>query len=398
MYLMVTGACFGDTIPSAASGCRLWFSGDSGISLSGSAVSGWSDRSGNAFNATAANSSMTMGSIGPHSRPAVKFSNSAESKLSLSSAALSAGNNPYTCIGVVQIGAWQDWQFWFSAGTPSFCGDNIALRFAFNENLDRMTNSWYCNDYDFTLANQAGVNHVVSFDYSGSTRSHRRHGELIGSQSFTGFNLQPNHPSYIGGSYDTGNCFDGVIAELIVLNRTLTENESAAIHSYLGAKYALGKDTSATPTVNGAGVYVLGTSNNVAISVISAPTVGSLSTTVTNSNPGGTFSGTTATSNDGTVINPDVYSTSKYWTITGMSDTTYAITFDISGMTGVSDVNKLVILKRADSSSAWTPLNTTKVDSNYLTATGVTGFSDFTIGSSSAYNQLPVNVSSYELE
>lgn len=108
---------------------------------------------------------------------------------------------------------------------------------------------------------------------------------------------------------------------------------------------------------------------------------GSLSILLTNSDPGGTFSGTSATSPDGSTITPNAVYSDRYWTITqsnltGFNSTVY---FDANGLSGSPDLDKVVLLKRTNSGSAWAPLNTLRIG-NTLYAENVNSFSEFAIG------------------
>lgn len=108
---------------------------------------------------------------------------------------------------------------------------------------------------------------------------------------------------------------------------------------------------------------------------------GSLSMLLTNSDPGGPFSGTSATSPDGSTITASAVYPDKYWTITqsnltGFNSTVY---FDANGLSGSPDLDKVVLLKRTNSGSAWAPLNTLRIG-NTLYAENVNSFSEFAIG------------------
>ncbi len=116
----------------------------------------------------------------------------------------------------------------------------------------------------------------------------------------------------------------------------------------------------------------------------------------TSSPSGSTFSGTSATAPGGTVT-PNVAASDRWWQITESGLTgnfTVTIYLDISDLAGVTDNDKLVILKRADSSSPWSPLNTLRIGTT-LYASGVTSFSQFTIGANSSDNSLPVQLISF---
>lgn len=116
--------------------------------------------------------------------------------------------------------------------------------------------------------------------------------------------------------------------------------------------------------------------------------------------PSAIFSGS-ATSSDSTEIIPDVVATECYYRITRipsyLSDFRYTIELPISGLSGVSQADKLVIVKRNSGSSEWYPYPTS-LNGGALTASGLQSFSEFTVASERQYNSLPVTMSALELE
>ncbi len=90
----------------------------------------------------------------------------------------------------------------------------------------------------------------------------------------------------------------------------------------------------------------------------------------------------------------------RYWTVntlSGSADGTYNMSLDLAGMGGISDYSTLVLLKRANSSSAWSA-----VGSNNYSGSGTvvqwsnisSGFSEFAIGGA-ADNSLPVQLAAF---
>ena len=109
-----------------------------------------------------------------------------------------------------------------------------------------------------------------------------------------------------------------------------------------------------------------------------------------------TFSGGSASAPGGTVT-PNVAASDRWWQITesGLSGNfTITLYLDIQGLAGVNDNDRLVILKRPDSSSPWVPLNTLRIG-NTLYTSCITSFSQFTIGANSSDNSLPVHLLSF---
>jgi len=124
---------------------------------------------------------------------------------------------------------------------------------------------------------------------------------------------------------------------------------------------------------------------------------GTLTITRTNSDPGSAgFSGS-ATSDDATLVTPNVVSPARYWTIgtTGLTGFTAEVYIDITDVAGIGDADKLVILKRANSGAAWTPINTKRIGNTLYSDANNTSFSEFAIGGDSGDNSLPVELTSF---
>jgi hypothetical protein len=85
-----------------------------------------------------------------------------------------------------------------------------------------------------------------------------------------------------------------------------------------------------------------------------------------------------------------------YWQIlTTLESYTADITFDLARVSGIVNPSNLRILKRLNSSDAWTVVSSyALVDASHLKATGITSFSEWAIGST-ADNPLPVTLQSF---
>ncbi len=128
--------------------------------------------------------------------------------------------------------------------------------------------------------------------------------------------------------------------------------------------------------------------------------------TRTPGNPGSAgFTSDTVTSPDGTSLQANVNGQDFFVSIKRyvaydptVNEVTYNLGLDISTCTiGVQDKNKLVLMKRGNASSPWQPFNST-LSGDFLWANGLNSFSDFTIGSNSIYNELPVAASAWSVE
>jgi hypothetical protein len=116
----------------------------------------------------------------------------------------------------------------------------------------------------------------------------------------------------------------------------------------------------------------------------------------------------TATTNNASVFSPDNVSKNSWYAVaysgTGTanpdSNVTYSIYYDLSGVNGIASVDSLYLMKRNSYSSPWVALSTSVIGTA-LTAGPVYGFGDFSIGSMSTVNPLPVkwlNVSGQRLD
>ncbi len=146
-------------------------------------------------------------------------------------------------------------------------------------------------------------------------------------------------------------------------------------------------------------MYLFGnTGGSVELTANSDSDGGTLTVQRTDSDPGNNgFSGS-ATSPDGTTVTPNVVSPDRYWTVSesGLSGNfTASVYVDISGMGGINDADKLLIVKRASSSDPWTALDTERIG-NTLYTTGQTSFSEYAVASNSNDNSLPVQLVSFQ--
>lgn len=149
-------------------------------------------------------------------------------------------------------------------------------------------------------------------------------------------------------------------------------------------------------------LFPMGTADHyrpVNLSYTSAPSVGgTLTASFTASNPGS--NGLPLSDGDYTV---NTVSQDGYWSLSagdGLSGGTYDLDITAEGFGGVADYSTLHLLKRADSESAWT-LNGSHVagtgsnDIPVLHRSGLSGFSEFAVGSNESDNSLPVELTSF---
>jgi hypothetical protein len=176
-----------------------------------------------------------------------------------------------------------------------------------------------------------------------------------------------------------------------------TSATAAGTYTYT-AGYIQGKFKRWITTATGARGFNLGVASGIKTATIdftAAPTTGGSLTTEWVASPEGT-NGLPLTEG---AINITQASSSGYWRVTaadGLAGGTYTGTFTPAGIYGVNDYTKLVLLKRANNTSPWVLDGThvTATGSNavpVISRTGMTGFSEFGIGSDNS-NPLPVTL------
>jgi hypothetical protein len=110
------------------------------------------------------------------------------------------------------------------------------------------------------------------------------------------------------------------------------------------------------------------------------------------------FASQSASSGDGTAVTPNVLWDNQYYTVINVEDALTGfeatVCIDVTGVGGVADPDKLVLLTREFPTQAWTALNTTLNGSEICAS--ATSFSQFAVGSNSQYNTLPVELTAFD--
>lgn len=382
------------------SGLVLWLRAGADVVADGSnKVSSWGDVSGGARHATQATSSfqpqLVSSAIG--GKPALRF-DGVDDVLALPDGTVPSGNSAYTVFAVVQSTTLANRGFLGSGNSAT--GEKNSFRFSGG---GEVINYWWANDIVSPSASvAANTPYILDFTYnSTSGRTARRHGKNIATNTSISRNGGVAN-NVIGWTAHSAEYWSGDIAEIIIYSRALTESERTGIENYLALKYQLGASTALFPQVGAGetGIFQLGDTGASVTFTVASSVSGSLSSARFAANPGGSFTGGNATSNDGSSIIPTIYSPYRYWQInaTDLSGFTYSVAVDITSLPGVSDADKLVILKRPDgSTNPWTPVNTTRVG-NYLLSSGLTSFSEFGVGSDGSGGTLPVTLTGFAAE
>lgn len=214
--------------PSQLSLLKVWIRADDVAGADGAAVSAWADQSGNGNNfaqGTGANQPLIKHSI-LNGHKVVRFDGSNDfMKTAAFGAALSQPTTIFTVGKAVGTAVAQTFH------------DGIAVG---NRHLLQKTTTpqWLSNAGSSISGGTADDSfHVFSSVYDGANSAVYRDGTLVasgnaGAHTLTGV--------IIGARYDeTAQRLNGDIAELIVVNRLMTNQERKQVSRYLGQKYAL---------------------------------------------------------------------------------------------------------------------------------------------------------------
>ena len=100
-------------------------------------------------------------------------------------------------------------------------------------------------------------------------------------------------------------------------------------------------------------------------------------------------------------VTPDVVSDARFWTVEapGLTAYEYTICLSLAALPGMTDPDRMVVVKREQSEEDWRPLPTTRETFDgaaYACAAGLTSFSQFGLASDHGSNPLPVELTSFE--
>ena len=227
--------------PKEIADCVLWLDAadESTITLNGSNVSQWDDKSGignDATQGTAAN--QPPYSIGGMNNKNVLDLDGISDYMFLPDSFFPTGDGPYSIFIVCQSTK--------NTGIPIVTGfgstgtnNQVFIRHLLVE--ERLNTGWYSNDLesadDIWLVDSDPV--LISSHYDQAGREQYLDGTLRGSDSATG-KTTASTPNYIGiGAGSGSSWWEGPIAEIIVYERQVTEQERVIIDSYLAAKWGI---------------------------------------------------------------------------------------------------------------------------------------------------------------
>lgn len=222
---------------SAAANCRLWLDAadNSTLTLAGSAVSRWNDKSGRTNDAVGSAALVTdslLTATSPGRAQAVRFNGSQQMTMNLAS----LSNSPYTIL-VMEVGGSKP------SGNSYFIGNNGGFSTGLTLGIGYQTSSqfrWqqYADDLNYNASFTSIVPRQWTMNLSGSPTVTKRlylNSTLVGAASsgfLTGTFLANGTVGY--------NNYLGNIAEILVYNTSLSASDQTNLQEYLANKWLTG--------------------------------------------------------------------------------------------------------------------------------------------------------------
>lgn len=225
------------------SGMQLWLKADAGVTKDGSnKVSAWADQSGNGGNATESTSSIqpTWVTSGLNGQPVLHFDGTDELD---GQAGFNSATSDTTIFVVSKRTAMTAWGAPFSFNAGGAKGNPLLT-------WNNTTNTFGANNSGVTavgvyvdLSAAPSDAYVHEYRRSGTGLSIRSVGgtlavESDGTQSWTP-TANANGAYFVGRHYTGGNLLNGDVAEVIVYNRALNDDERTRVEAYLAGKYGM---------------------------------------------------------------------------------------------------------------------------------------------------------------
>lgn len=239
-----------------AAGLKTWLSADAGVATNATgAVTNWADQSGNANDAVQLdeNSAPALQANAANGKPVVRF-NGTPQWLEVSDQGTSFLTNDFSTFAVARFSGsfpalrqnvWSkssdagvagpvDW--WFNTGTGvpfGYRGDGVTFAGAGSGSLGPVLNQVAVVGMEVTGSNGIMAHFLGSVSNGASV--------ALTNTANAGFPLR------IGRRADGGTQINGDIAEILLYDRVLTEDERTNVTSYLAAKYNAIQPYNATP-------------------------------------------------------------------------------------------------------------------------------------------------------
>jgi hypothetical protein len=226
-------------VPTMLPGCVCWLRGDLGITLNGGNVAAWADQSGNGNNAVqaTAGNQPAYSATGYDGLPCVDWGTGAGGR-DLVVASLSLGL--YTMVGAIRADAVSGYFLVHNSDTT-----NGSYIYGIANNAFNINGAGVDSGYN-VVANwlSDGVRRTVSVNYGGTHATHFswRNGtpdvDVSTNAGEPGSGVATG-PLYLGNSQANTGLYKGVMAEVIVYNRSLSAQELTLVHTYLKSRYGL---------------------------------------------------------------------------------------------------------------------------------------------------------------
>ena len=225
-------------------GLQLWLDADDSdtITLNGSTVSQWDDKSGNGYHVsqgTASNQPTYVTAV-LNSKNIVRF-DGVNDIISNSSAQPVAGSSSRTIFYVFSCNSAVggnvnnvDYALYFGTANPAL-GGVIAL----SQELGIRVNSGY---RIFNQSNEDGSHAIISAVQDGTNVSNYsmwKNGSALSATSTNSRELNTGAGIYIGAHAASVNFHNGDIAEIIVYNSALSTSDRESVESYLSTKWGI---------------------------------------------------------------------------------------------------------------------------------------------------------------
>jgi len=231
-------------VPTSINGCSLWLDGadTTTLTLSGSNVTAWADKSGNAFNATA--------TVTPTYNSTTKYLLfNGTQYMSLPNSSLPAGNGAYSIFIVsYPTTITSATAFWLLAGGTTTANQALGILYY---TTNAVYHSWWVNEYKVDNVAAANVPAIINVNYT-VNRSTIING---GTPTFNApgtTRSQATTNNVIGASPNLVQFHSGGIAEIIVFTQELSQPQRQQVEDYLSRKWSisLARSTSGLPSTN----------------------------------------------------------------------------------------------------------------------------------------------------
>ncbi len=221
--------------PTSIPGCMLWLDGQDSntLTLSGSNVTQWNDKSGRGYSA--------VGSVAPTYNATTKYlvfgGNATGQYMTVSDGAYPSGNSPYS-IFIVSYTNDITAQQWIVAGGVRTLNQGIGVLYL---TTAAIWVGWWGGEYKLENVTANGVPHLINATYSASTRRTYLNGGSNISNNPNATRNNPTTPNYIGTILDPriGAFLDGGVGEIVIYNSDLSPFERRQVEGYLTEKWGL---------------------------------------------------------------------------------------------------------------------------------------------------------------